>query len=282
MSSDAASGFKDHPPQAPQNFFPKDDMQPVRSRACLLLQKCADELRFVLDAESCSVGKIVGQGEHMYIKILAESPHSPASVYPSRYEIDLGLLRLLFLGQKRTQHLDLVHPDCVTVHDVEALLKDSFASQFYQGGLPSRAYISAPLVYENELQGVVVCSNSSPRYWDETDREIIVEIGEDIAVVLELAEAYGENLEQISSIYSKRRLDALQLRELKSEHLKIINCFKKGMSYKEIAHSTGIGYRKVRHRVMELLTYFNTSDISTLSMLLHASKSDLLSIDDET
>jgi hypothetical protein len=234
-----------------------DQDSPGKERESLLLQGCADELRMELKVDACVIGKIVGEVNDQHVIILKESISDGMNTRKGRYEIDQGILQLIQMGASFTSELDLIHENCVTVHDIEEVKKHPFASRFTAANyeFPERALISTPIVYEKLLKGTVVCSSALPRRWGALDREIIGEVTEDIAIILELTESPGTYFDKAraSKIFSPTL--PLSLDALSSENRAILNCLTENTTNREIAVQTGIPYSSVRRNVHNLLKW---------------------------
>jgi DNA-binding CsgD family transcriptional regulator len=228
-----------------------------KERESLLLQGCADELRMELEVDACVIGKIVGEINDQYVVILKESISEGMNTRKGRYEIDQGILQLIQMGASFTSDLDLIHENCVTVHDIEEVRRHPFARMFTTASydFPERALISTPIVYEKLLKGTVVCSSALPRRWGALDREIIREVTEDIAIILELTESLGTAFDKarVSKIFSPTL--PLSLDSLSPENRAILNCLTENITNREIAVQTGIPYSSVRRSVHNLLKW---------------------------
>jgi DNA-binding CsgD family transcriptional regulator len=236
-----------------------------------LLQKYSDELRSELQVDSCVISQIIHDPTDPHVLGIKESltPGLGLGTRLIRHEIDQEMLNLLQMHPDLAQQLNLTHEVSVTIHDIEELRQNPKLAQLWKLSypFPERAFITAPLIYENNIQGLVICSQLAPRRWDTEDCTVIKDISADISVALQMYVKLSSDLatssaEEVSSGIHQDGFASVLPPKLSEQHLHILKLIDKGLTNKEIRKETDISYRMVRHRVGEMMQW-TSSDTRT-------------------
>jgi GAF domain len=228
-----------------------------------LLQKYSDELRSELQVDSCVISQIIHDPTDPHVLGIKESltPGLGLATRLIRHEIDQEMLNLMQIHPDLVQQLNLTYDVSITIHDIEELRQNPNLAQLWKLSypFPERAYLTAPLIYENNIQGLVICSQLAPRRWDTEDCAVIKDISADISVVLQMYAKQNGNLvaplrEKVSSPILQHGSVTISSK-LSEEHLQIIKLIDRGLTNKEIRKQTDISYRMVRHRISEMMQW---------------------------
>jgi DNA-binding CsgD family transcriptional regulator len=228
-----------------------------------LLQKYSDELRSELQVDSCVISQIIHDPTDPHVLGIKESltPGLGLATRLIRHEIDQEMLNLMQIHPDLVQQLNLTYDVSITIHDIEELRQNPNLAQLWKLSypFPERAYLTAPLIYENNIQGLVICSQLAPRRWDTEDCAVIKDISADISVVLQMYAKQNGNLvaplrEKVSSPILQHGSATISPK-LSEEHLQIIKLIDRGLTNKEIRKQTDISYRMVRHRISEMMQW---------------------------
>jgi GAF domain len=228
-----------------------------------LLQKYSDELRSELQVDSCVISQIIHDPTDPHVLGIKESltPGLGLDTRLIRHEIDQEMLNLMQIHPDLVQQLNLTYDVSITIHDIEELRQNPSLAQLWKLSypFPERAYLTAPLIYENNIHGLVICSQLAPRRWDTEDCAVIKDISADISIVLQMYSKQNGNLvaplrEEVSSPILEYSFSTIPPK-LSEEHLRIIKLIDMGLTNKQIRKQTDISYRMVRHRISEMMQW---------------------------
>lgn len=88
-----------------------------------------------------------------------------------------------------------------------------------------RAKLVAPIIVANEFWGLLIAHHSSKRQWQESDKKVMGQMAENLAIAIYQAQIYGE-LKQQKQILEKQVIEATQNLYDALQATELANCFK--------------------------------------------------------
>lgn len=225
-----------------------------------LIQKYADELRAELVVDSVVVGVLVRE-ENPHILGIKESlaPGLGLGTRLVRHKINLELAKVCRSKGELCLQLGLFYDVSFTISDRDALRANPEFAQFCKLDVlyPERAYLTAPLIYNDDFQGLVVCSQLDPRQWDAVDCGIIKVVAGDISHALKSFTEKGGTIGPGTTFVEAIPLELPQ--EFTDEHRLILNYVERGLVNKQIVKASGMTYSRVRYRIDQMMEWSNSA-----------------------
>jgi two-component system sensor histidine kinase HydH len=200
-----------------------------------VLNQAMDYVEYLLDAEASSIFEVdPDQGDLFFRLARGEKAHAITGM---RLKMGEGVAGTVALTEE---------PLLIT--DTS---KDPRFCQRFDGhsGFCTRSILCVPLKSRERLVGVLeVLNKKDPRGFDETDREILILVGNLIGTALENARLYGRLQDRLSA--TKEELKVAQEKLLRSERLAALGMLSKGVAHEvrnPIAIIGGFVHRLEKH-----------------------------------